>query len=84
MLTSSVTPCQVCQNKQTARYDFTRVITKMLNTSLFRCSSGGGGTASAEEEVQTKGESVDKGERRKIKAEQNIGGDDTPAPESNS
>lgn len=30
-----------------------------------------------------KGESVDKGERGEIKAEQNIGGDDTLAPESN-
>lgn len=32
--------------------------------SLFRCASGGvGGTSSAEEEAQTKGESVDEGER---------------------
>lgn len=64
MLTSSVTPCQVCQNKQTAHYDFTRVITKMLNTSLFRCSSGGGGgggTARAGEEVQTKGRALTRG-----------------------
>lgn len=86
MLTSSVTPCQLCQNKQTAHYDFTRVITKMLNTSLslFRCASGGvGGTSSAEEAAQTKGESVDDGgEGREIKAERNIGGDDALAEES--
>lgn len=53
--------------------------------SLFRCASGGvGGTSSAEEAAQTKGESVDDGgEGREIKAERNIGGDDALAEESN-
>lgn len=83
MPTSFVTPCQVCQNKQTAHYDFTRVIIKMLNTSRSRCVSGSVRCISSTgEEVQTKKGRVltrERGWRDKGGTERglgpNIGGD---------